>query len=311
MTRGHKARETIIRTGMRAAGAVAPRAVGRFAFRLFCTPPRRRVLNPGETRMARRMAPLLERAERRMVAFDGGEVAAYAWRVPAGTPRGRVLLVHGWSGRALVMTAFVEPLLKRGLDVVALDLPGHGDSRGRLLSLPLGARAVHAVAGAYGGITGVIAHSFGGPVSALAAEGGPPLTAAMPVERLVLIASPNSMATVTRRFSDRIGLADRARAALEAEIERVAERPAGAFAVGEFLAHIGKPALVIHDAGDQDVPHIRAEEIVAAARATTRLLTTTGLGHRRIVVAPQVIKAATRFLAEPVAELALQESAGA
>lgn len=309
MTRSTSTREKLIRSGFRAAGAVAPRAVGRLAFRLFCTPPRRRRLNPGEERMAQRMAPLLARAERRMVAFDGGRVAAYAWRTEAGPARGRVLLVHGWSGRALVMMAFVEPLLREGLDVAALDLPGHGDSEGRLLSLPLGARSVQAVAAALGGVTGVVAHSFGGPVSALAAEGGPPLTAAMPVERIVLIASPNSMGTVTRRFSDRIGLTERSRAALETEIRRVARRPAEAFVVGEFLARLGKPALIIHDADDRDVPHVRAEEIVATAPASARLMTTTRVGHRRIVLAPKVIRAAARFLAEPALPAAPQRAA--
>jgi pimeloyl-ACP methyl ester carboxylesterase len=284
---------------MRAAGAIAPTATGRFAFRLFCTPPRRATLTAGEARMAQRMAPLIERAEHRMVGFDGGRVAAWSWRAPEHPVRGRILLVHGWSGRALVMTAFVEPLLKAGFDVVALDLPGHGASDGRRLSLPLGARAVQAVAAAHGGITGVVAHSFGGPVSMLAAEGGPPLSGPMPLARIVLIASPNSMATVTRRFSDRVGLTERTRSVLEAEILRVAERPAAAFVVGEFLARLGRPALVIHDTGDLDVPFVRAEEIVAAAPQTTRLVATSGIGHRRIVVAPQAIKAAVRFLAEP------------
>lgn len=248
--------------------------------------------------MAERMAPILARAERRMIAFDGGRVASYFWRARSGEVRGRVALVHGWTGRALVLTAFVEPLLERGLDVVALDLPGHGDSDGRRLTLPLGARALQAVAQAHGGITGAIAHSFGGPVAVLAAEGGPPLDTAMPLERLVLMASPNSMATVARRFSDRIGLGNGARGALEREILRVAERPASALVVGDFLARIGKPALVIHDRGDHDVPFIRAEEIVKAARGVAHLLATSGVGHRRIVVAPQAIKAAAAFLSD-------------
>ncbi len=302
MTRVGKIRERLIRSSFRAVGALAPGPAGRFAFRLFCSPPHRRALTPGEARMAARMAPLMARAERRMIDFDGGRVATYAWRSDAAVSRGRVMLVHGWSGRALVMTAFAEPLLRQGLDVVAVDLPGHGDSDGRRLTLPLGARAVQAVAAAHGGITGIVAHSFGGPISVLAAEGGPPMTSAMPVERIVLVASPNALSIVARRFADRIGLGDSARGVLEDEIRRVGGRPSEAFVVGEMLARLGKPALVIHDEGDADVPFIRGQEIVAAAAATARLLPTTGVGHRRIVVAPQAIKAAVRFLAEPIAQ---------
>lgn len=310
MTRVGKVRETLIRSGFRAVGAVAPGPAGRFAFRLFSSPPHRRALTPGQARMAARMAPLIDRAERRTIAFDGGRVASYSWRSDAGASRGRVMLVHGWSGRALVMTAFAEPLLRQGFDVVALDLPGHGDSDGRRLTLPLGAKAVQAVADAHGGITGVIAHSFGCPISVLAAEGGPPMTHAMAVERLVLIASPNALSIVARRFADRIGLGDGARGVLEAEIRRVGGRPSGGFVVGDMLDRLGKPVLVIHDEGDADVPFVRGQEIVAAASSVARLLPTTGVGHRRIVVAPQAIKAATRFLAGPKPDLALLQHAG-
>ncbi len=306
MTRVGKVRETLIRSGFRTVSAIAPGPAGRFAFRLFSSPPHRRALTPGESRMASRMAPLIDKAERRMISFDGGRVATFAWRSERQVSRGRVLLVHGWSGRALVMTAFAEPLLRQGLDVVALDLPGHGDSDGRRLTLPLGAKAVQAVAEAHGGITGVIAHSFGCPISVLAAEGGPPMRYAMPIQRLVLIASPNALSIVARRFADRIGLGEGARGVLEGEIRRVGGRPSSGFVVGEMLARLAKPVLVIHDEGDADVPFVRGEEIVAAASSVARLLPTTGVGHRRIVVAPQAIKAATRFLSDPAPEEVVQ-----
>lgn len=200
MTRVGKIRERLIRSSFRAIGALAPGPAGRFAFRLFCSPPHRRALTPGEARMAARMAPLMARAERRMIDFDGGGVATYAWR--------------------------------------------------------------------------------------------------------------NALSIVARRFADRIGLGDSARGVLEAEIRRVCGRPSEAFVVGEMLARLGKPALVIHDEGDADVPFIRGQEFVAAAAATARLLPTTGVGHRRIVVAPQAIKAAVRFLAEPNAHAAATADTG-
>ncbi|MEQ1710087.1 MAG: hypothetical protein ABL908_01650 [Hyphomicrobium sp.] len=42
--------------------------------------------------------------------------------------------------------------------------------------------------------------------------------------------------------------------------------------------------------------------LVATATGTARLLPTAGVGHHRIVVAPQAIKAAVRLLAEPIAQ---------
>lgn len=288
--------ERLVRATAQVAGMIAPGPTGRAAFRLFCTPPRRKGLAPGEQRLADRMAPLLADAKLRRVAVAGGSVATYAWPATTPTTAGRVLLVHGWTGRALVMTAFVGPLRAAGFDCVAVDLPGHGESDGRVLNLAIGARAVQAVAESYGGITGIVAHSFGGPISALAAEGGLPLSHPVPVERMVLIASPNNLATVTRNFASRVGLPKGAMRALEDEILRIAGRPVETYEVGTFLARIAKPTLLIHDEGDQDVPFSRAEAIVAQA-PHVELLRTQGLGHRKIVVAPKAIKAAVAFIA--------------
>ena len=65
----------------------------------------------------------------------GGEAFAVSWA--HGTVRGRVYgdwgnptayLVHGWGGWWQQLGAHVEPLLARGLCVVAFDAPSHGDS---------------------------------------------------------------------------------------------------------------------------------------------------------------------------------------
>jgi pimeloyl-ACP methyl ester carboxylesterase len=287
--------ETTVRTAARIVGTIAPGPAGRAAFRLFCTPPRSKMLSAGEQRLAARMAPTLAEAAISKVPFDGGRVQAYSWTTTAAARRGRVLLVHGWTGRALVMMAFVQPLRAAGFDVTALDLPAHGASDGRQLNLVLGARAVQAVAADVGGVTGVITHSFGGPVAVLAAEGGLPLDRPLSVERLVLIASPNALQTVTRGFADRIALPGRAIAAMEQEIHRLAKRPVEALMVGEFLSRIAKPTLLIHDEGDADVPFARAIEISNAAPHVA-VLPTTGLGHRKIVVAPRAVKAAVAFM---------------
>jgi pimeloyl-ACP methyl ester carboxylesterase len=287
--------EQLVRTGFRIASAIAPGPTGRAAFKLFCTPQRPKSLSAGEQRLADRMAPIIAAAETRMIAHPGGEVRALRWQPANGEPRGRVLLVHGWTGQALVMTAFVQPLLDRGIEVIAFDLPAHGQSTGRHLTLPLAARAMQCVADAYGPLTGVITHSFGGPVAMLAMEGGAPLEQALVVPRVVLIAAPNALSRVTSLFGSRIGLSPKALSALEGEIHRLARRPVEAFRGDLFVRKSGAQALVIHDEDDQDVDFASAEAIVAG-NANATLLATKGLGHRRIIVARQVVTAATEFL---------------
>ncbi len=255
------------------------------------------MLSPGEMKVAERMGPVMAAARRHTVETLDATVVAYDWDPLAGrNERGCVLLVHGWTGRALVMGAFVEPLRNAGFRVVALDLPAHGDSTGEQLNLAIGARAVQAVAKTLGPFTGAIAHSFGGPVTLLAAEGGLPLAGAMGLDRLVMVSCPNSLGAITRYFGTEVGLSERAIQAMEGEVLRIAGRPVSEFACDGFLGRIGIPALVIHDDGDAEVPIADAHAIVASA-PHARLLTTVGLGHRRIIFAPSVTREAVAFLA--------------
>jgi pimeloyl-ACP methyl ester carboxylesterase len=242
------------------------------------------------------MAPVMAQAKTHDVSTPGGRIKVYSWSATGrDVALGRVLLVHGWTGRAAVMGAFVEPLRSAGFDVVALDLPAHGESTGSILNLAIGARAVQAVADAHGPFTCAVAHSFGGPIVLLAAEGGEPLAKPMPVERLVLIACPNALDEITQAFGDAVGLSPAAIEAMEGEILRIAGRPVAEFRCDAFLPRTGALALVIHDGEDVEVPVANATAIVAGA-PTARHFRTEGLGHRRIIFAPRVVAAAAAFL---------------
>jgi pimeloyl-ACP methyl ester carboxylesterase len=292
-----KLEKTLLPAAFRAGGALAPAVAGRAAYRLFCRPPTS-APDSGTVRLIEKMGPLFAKAQSHRVPHADGVVQAHHWRAQNREPRGRVLLVHGWTGRAMVMGLFVEPLLKAGFDVVSVDLPAHGASTGQFLNMPIGARAVQAVNGAIGPITAAITHSFGGPVVALAAEGGPPLGQAMVVDKLVLIAAPNKLTAMTEAFATRNGLPPNVHAAMNAIISRAAERPIETVETGILLRRIDKPALIIHDEGDEDVPFDRAETICATAPKAA-LMRTSGLGHRRIVISSGVVRAAVRFLSDP------------
>src|SRR3954463_12622524 len=83
-----------------------------------------------------------------------------------------VVLVHGWNGRGSQLGAFVEPLVRTGLSVVAFDAPGHGDSRGHRLYLRDLADCIVDVARAVGPLHAIVAHSFGAAAVLLAHQRG-------------------------------------------------------------------------------------------------------------------------------------------
>jgi hypothetical protein len=130
----------------------------------------------------------------------------------------------------------------------------------------------------------------------LAGEGGKPMPGAYPFERYVLISSPNRFSDVTREFGDELGLAPAALRAYEHHLERIAHRTIADFTGARLLAATGRPALLVHDRTDHEVSFRNAEEIVAAC-PRAELMAFDGLGHRKILYAPPVIRAAVAYLA--------------
>jgi pimeloyl-ACP methyl ester carboxylesterase len=83
-----------------------------------------------------------------------------------GTGRPTVVLIHGWTGDANAWR-LVTPELAKRVRVVALDLPGHGqsDKPQTAYSMEFYARAVEAVMRAAGADRAVlVGHSMGGPI---------------------------------------------------------------------------------------------------------------------------------------------------
>jgi pimeloyl-ACP methyl ester carboxylesterase len=265
------------------------------AFRIFCTPELSHHRTHDHHLLTERARFHLRHARWERVDTPAGEVCVYVFE-PDEAPRGTVLLVHGWTSEAAFMTAFIEPLRRSGLRVVAFDFPAHGHSPGRRTNLAHCARAMLGVAEHYGPIDSVVAHSFGGFVSLLVAEGGPPLPRAHPIKRFVLLACPNRLGDVTCNFGEQLGLSARAQRVYEHHLERVGHRPVGTFSSVELLGKIGAPALILHDRDDREVPFRHAEEI-ARACPEARLVAFEGLGHRMILYAPPVTRAVLKELA--------------
>jgi pimeloyl-ACP methyl ester carboxylesterase len=298
----------LIRPFVKAAAHLAPRMTGNAAFRLFCTPPRLGSLDKAQRDQITRAEARLSQAERRRVAYPGGEVETYLFKTAVLPVRGRVLLLHGWTGRAAFMSAFVHPLVSAGFDVLAVDLPAHGHSSGKTLHVPRAVAALHAVHAKLGPWSGIVAHSFGGAVAAClvadAVEGFPPI----PVDSLVLIAAPNSIPSLFHWFGSTIGLTFKAQHWFDANVQRLAGRGLQTFIGADFLHASAVRTLVLHAPDDKEVDFANAEAFAAAGDNVT-LMPLAGLGHRRILYASATVKAVTLFLAGADAVIAASAAA--
>jgi hypothetical protein len=187
-----------------------------------------------------------------------------------------------------------------GFSVVWFDGPAHGASEGRLATIPEMARALRGVVAALGPVRGIVAHSGGGVVSAWAIrrwllDGFVDLP-----EAIALIAPTADFRGYLERFADACRLTPGARTLLDRRLTARVGAPTEAFDLSRFAADLPLRALVVHDREDREVRWAEGAAI-ADAWPDAELLTTHGLGHRRILREPAVVGRVTAFLADRLA----------
>lgn len=286
----------------RRLGTLPPALAADVALRIFCTPEISQWRHLDHPQLAQRARYHLRNALRSTVATPVGHVALYAFE-PDGPARSSVLFVHGWTSEASFMTALAEPVRRAGYRIVLMDMPGHGASEGRRTNLVDCARAVLAVGESIGPLAAIVAHSFGGMVALLAMEGGAPLTAALPVPKIALVASANRLPQITELFAAHWHLAQPGLRLLEMRLARIGHRSVAGFSSARLLKRCGARALVLHAEDDEAVPISAAREIARDVPGT-RLETFRGLGHRNILFASQVARAIVAFLKEDLSSCA-------
>jgi pimeloyl-ACP methyl ester carboxylesterase len=248
------------------------------------------------------------RTEWALVTGQGASrrVRVYRW----GNKGPVVLLAHGWGGNAGQWHAVVTGLLAAGMRVVAFDALSHGASdagaRGRdQSSIVEMARSLLAVAWHVGPVHTVVAHSMGGAAAAQAIREG------LPVRGVVMLGSPADMHSACATLAWRLGIAPHVLARMERSSEQWLGMAWSTFNVPD----VGRtrpvpPALVIHDRDDKEV---RWEDgaAIAGAWPDARLVTTDGLGHRRILRDASVIGHIADFVNTLQTKPALYKAANA
>ncbi|RUL72989.1 alpha/beta hydrolase [Dyella choica] len=269
-----------LRLGFAVGSRLAPTSTVERAARLFATPF-------ASSRARARAAQPDEAMQRGELDVGGKSIATYVWGNPLTQPY--VLLVHGWSSFGLRYLPWVAKLRELGLAVVTFDQPGHGVSSGKLCTMPDFVATIRAVGQQFGTAVLGIGHSMGGAALALAQD------VAWQVERLVLIAPAADLEAATQRFSRFVRLGDHLREPLLSWFERRTGVHARELQVHHHVPTLGQPGLIVHDLDDREVPWEEGERY-ARYWPGSRLLTTQGLGHHRILDAPEVIDATLAFL---------------
>ncbi len=281
----------LLRTAFSTGSMIAPSLAAGLAFWLFSYPGKAS-LSEDQSKMALRGKLKLAQARQFSVLVETTIVQAYEFS--SKHSRGTVLLVHGWTSEASHMMALVGPLLECGFNVVCFDLPAHGKSTGRVTNLVECAMALQAVASLLSNIRGIVAHSFGGPVTALALAGLPAGNMGFDVDKIALIACPNEAAYVTQTFVHALGLSPPAQSQFDTAFEELCDCPLSEFTGSRYFSRINRPLLVLHSEDDCEIPYEHGLNYRSLPQC--QFVSFEDMGHRSILCAPQVSNCVARFM---------------
>ncbi len=217
----------------------------------------------------------------------GDGLSAVRW----GSSEKKILIMHGWESRATQMHRLVPQLVEQGFEVIGIDAPGHGHSKGSTANPVAFAEAVVRADQTWGPFYGAIGHSMGAASLSIAMESGARLG------RMVLISSPNNLHEVLAAFARFIGLSKQVSTLFIKEIEHEVGRTANDLDVGRVFAKLGPKALIIHAKNDREVP-IQNHDAIIAACPGLQSYTSDSLGHRRIIQSPEIATLILRFMSE-------------
>ncbi|MEI7029417.1 alpha/beta hydrolase [Streptomyces pratensis] len=271
---------------LNALSLVSPRLAGEATYRLFRLPLKRAAPREEERR-------LIDRAHIEKVRVDGETALTYRW----GSGERPVLLAHGWQSRGTCFARFVPGLLAAGYSPVAYDAPAHGDATGSTTHVLAFREVISHLAAEHGEFEAVISHSAGVMASVLALRSG------VAARRLVAISQVGEFTFLFDQFCGRLALRTRLREELRQRMEdRVfpGEKDIWQrFSTTYEPSGVTVPILILHDEDDRMAGVDQARRMAEVFGDQARLVTTRGLGHRRILDDPGVVEATLEFVTAP------------
>ena len=247
--------------GLNVLAVVAPRRAAVKTLDIFCSPRQGRVKSY--------QRKFLKKFETKVIAC--GEHKIMTYHRPGSGPR--ILLCHGWESNTFRWRKLYKELVEAGIDIVAMDAPGHGQTSGDKFTAVLYAEMMEAVAAAYEPDL-LCGHSVGGMASIIALH-----SRLLPsVEKAIILASPDRLHDITTNYFNVIGGSKRLRRGYEAVIEQTFANPTSYYSAADFAKKLSLPALIVHDREDTVNKYEEGLRIHEAWTGSV-LQSTEGLGH--------------------------------
>lgn len=240
---------------------VSKRKAAEKAFNLFCSPRKGRVLP--------HQKEYLEAAKDKTIQMDTIQIQTYNWSGYKET----VLLLHGWESNVFRWKNLIEKLQESNFNIIAIDAPGHGNSSGNILNVPLYTECTNVVIGTYNP-SFVIGHSMGGMTTIYNQYKYPNPG----IKKLVSLGSPSELSELMDHYQNLLSFNDAVLMELEKYIYDLYKIEVHEFSAAKFSRQIYQEGFIVHDELDTIAPFSAAERIHGQWKNSS-LLRTSGLGH--------------------------------
>lgn len=272
---------TYIQTKLKFLSFFNKKRAAAFALKLFLTP---------QTKVTKEL-PFFNAAE--PVSFTSGTYTIRGYRFK-GKGEHRVILLHGFTSASINFEKYIQPLLDKGFEVLALDAPAHGISSGKMVNALSYKNMVKDAVKQLGPVRNFITHSFGGLAVSLAMEELEPT----PGTKIVLIApAAETPRAITNAFAT-LGVND---SAIRNEFDRLITEISGKgpewYSVNRALSNTRAQILIVQDEDDEVTPLSDLEPLRKSGRANIQFHITRGLGHNKIYRDKDVIEFIVNFIA--------------
>ena len=268
-----------IQTKIKLISLLSKRRAAEKVFQLFCTPfiKSKRTAEPNN-------------AQQLKFTLNNLTVKGHRWNHPQ---QKKVLILHGFNSAAYKFDRYINPLVKKGYEVLSFDAPAHGHSGGNTTNAVEYSAMIAKVIELYGPVNSFIAHSFGGIAISLAMENLP-----HDVNTKIVLIAPAT--ETTSAIDGAFGMLKIKDTAVRKEMDKLIFERSGRqtewFSVRRAVKNITAQILWLHDEDDDITPLSDALKVKEDNHNNINFVITKGLGHRKIYHDAAVKKAIENFL---------------
>ena len=209
--------------------------------------------------------------------MDGLTLRGFRWQPEHPTGK-KILIVHGFSSCAYKFEKYILPLKKEGFEIILFDAPAHGTSDGKLINAFIYKNAILHIENLYGPFYGMMGHSFGGLVSALAFEE----LKGRDERKLVLIAPATETERAIADFFTMIPADEKVKQAFIQLIVELAGNPVSYYSVSRVVKTLKTPVLWVHDKHDTICNFEDVKPLLSLNLPHVTFLVTQQLGHSKV-----------------------------